>query len=52
MISKEKCKYCINHRLNGYWTSECTNKNSEYWGGECVEKDKLEPSECEYKEVK
>lgn len=51
-MARESCKYCKNHRLDGYWKSECTNEDCEFWGGECVEKDKLEPSECEYKERK
>ena len=49
---KDKCKYCIWHKLNGYWQSECVNRACEHYQEECVETDKYEPSECDYKEVK
>ena len=48
---REKCKYCIWHKLNGYWQSECVNTACEYYGDECIETDKYEPSECDNKEV-
>jgi len=49
----EKCKYLKWYRFKGgQWQSECSNTECEYYGEECVEKDRCEPSECEYKETK
>ena len=45
-----KCKYCKSYKIGKVWQSECANENCEYYGEECIEKDRLEPSECDYKE--
>jgi len=45
-----KCKFCKWSKESGRWESHCNNRNSAYYGDECIEKDRVEPSECEDKE--